>query len=104
MRPWEKYHAAKRAGLVSKKRHPKLERRFRMAEVLLAENTPESRKRYKQMSEHSYGRDKHNLYGFWNGSGKTERKRPAKTSKTKRGITTLSKLRGESYRPYTKQR
>lgn len=101
---WQKYHEAKRAGLVSTKAHPKLQRRFKMAAVLLAENTPESRKRYKQMSEHSYGRDKHNLYGFWNGTSKTERKRPLKTAKHQRGITTLVKLRGETYRPYTKQR
>lgn len=74
---------------------PKLQRRFAMAAVLLAENTPESRKRYKEMSTHSYGRDKHNLYGFWNGSGKKERKRPLKTAKSKRGITTIAKLRGD---------
>lgn len=74
---------------------PKLQHRFKMAEVLLAENTPESRKRYKQMSEHSYGRTKHNLHGFWNGSGKTERKRPMKAIKTHRGITTFNRLRGE---------
>lgn len=103
VRPWEKYHAAKRAGAVPVKVHPKLQRRFKMAEALLAENTPESRKRYKQMSEHSYGRDKHNLYGFWNGSGKKERKRPLKTAQHKRGITTLNKLRGVSYKPYRKQ-
>lgn len=101
---WEQYNDNKRAGLVSPKRHPKLERRFKMAQVLLAENTPESRKRYKQMSEHSYGRDKHNLYGYWNGTGKRERAKPMKTSKSHRGITTLSRLRGETYRPYTKQR
>lgn len=77
------------------KAHPKLQRRFDMANALLAENTPESRKRYKQMSEHSYGRTKHNLYGFWNGTSKRERKRPLKTAKSKRGITTLRKLRGE---------
>lgn len=100
---WERYNDAKRSGLVSGKRHPKLVKRFAMANALLAENTPESRKRYKQMSEHSYGRDKHDLHGFWNGSGKRERKRPMKAAKTHRGITTLSKLRGETYKPYTKQ-
>jgi hypothetical protein len=54
---------------------PKLQRRFRMADILLADNTPESRKRYKAMSTHSYGRTKINLAGVWNGKGKTERKR-----------------------------
>lgn len=100
---WEKYHDAKRAGKVSPKRHPKLERRFRKAEALLADKTPESRKLYKAMSQHSYGRTKHNLYGFWNGSGKTERKRPMKTAKHSRGITTFVKLRGETNKPYRKQ-
>lgn len=103
MEIWERYNQAKRDGKVSSKRHPKLVARFRKAEVLLAENTPESRKRYKQMSEHSYGRDKHNLHGFWNGNGKVERKRPMKAAKASRGITTLCKLRGEDYKPYTKQ-
>lgn len=89
----ERYNARKDER--TNKAHPKLARRFKMAEILLAENTPESRKRYKEMSTHSYGRTKQNLYGFWNGSGKTERKRPLKTAKSKRGITTLAKIRGE---------
>lgn len=103
MKPWEKYNEAKRAGKVSTKRHVKLERRFAMLDALLADGTPESRKRYKEASAHSYGRDRHNLYGFWNGGGKTERKRPMKASKQRRGLTTLVKLRGETYKPYDKQ-
>lgn len=103
MKPWERYNQAKRDGKVSAKRHVKLERRFAMLNALLEDGTPESRKRYKEASTHSYGRDKHNLYGFWNGSTKRERKRPMKASKQRRGITTLTKLRGETYKPYTKQ-
>ena len=68
----------------TRKRYPKLVNRFAKANALLGQKTPESRKAYKEMSQHSYGRDRHNLDGFWN-----SRKKPRKMARTKCGLGTL---------------